>query len=279
MQIRDRPHLALSLGETLENDNVPETPVALEGTGPWPSRRKCLLTRASCSHTTPNRTRSSCVLLPDCDRRQHSVESEKSSSRSRRCTRYPHRSTHDDRRRPLDPAGRSRWRRLLGDDLAPDHVVGRLRHHLSLQARPWSYAVDSRRSSWRRRRMVRLGARAGRLRHAVSRMTEHPQRVACQPTVVGTIAVAAATAPVAALVNELLEGAAQCLMDAGSDGAAAPRERSGERPVNHGHGQRPPDRRASHLCLGRTGLHHKPLNVSRLEHVIKVALAYRGREA
>jgi hypothetical protein len=54
---------------------------------------------------------------------------------------------------------------------------------------------------WRRRRTERLGARAGRLRQAVSRMTEHPERVAAEPTVAGKIAVAAANAAVAVLVN------------------------------------------------------------------------------
>jgi hypothetical protein len=79
---------------------------------------------------------------------------------------------------------------------------------------------------WRRRRTERLGARAGRLRQAVSRMTEHPERVAAEPTVAGKIAVAAANAAVAVLVKKLLEGVAQRLMDAGSDRAAAPRARS-----------------------------------------------------
>jgi hypothetical protein len=58
---------------------------------------------------------------------------------------------------------------------------------------------------WRRRRRERLGARAGRFRQAVSRMTEHPERVATEPTVAGKIATAAANAAVAALVKKLLE--------------------------------------------------------------------------
>jgi hypothetical protein len=72
---------------------------------------------------------------------------------------------------------------------------------------------------WRRRRTERLGARAGRLRHAISRMTEHPERVAAEPTVPGKIAIAAANAAVAVLVKKLLESAAQRLMEAGSDRA------------------------------------------------------------
>jgi hypothetical protein len=80
---------------------------------------------------------------------------------------------------------------------------------------------------WRRRRTERLGARAGRLRQAISRMTEHPDRVAAEPTMAGKIAIAAANAAVAVLVKKLLEGVAQRVMDAGSDGTPRLEARSG----------------------------------------------------
>jgi hypothetical protein len=79
---------------------------------------------------------------------------------------------------------------------------------------------------WHRRRTERLGARAGRLRQAISRMTEHPERVAAEPTTTGKIALAAANAAVATLVKKLLEVAVQRLMDAGSDRRPAPEARS-----------------------------------------------------
>jgi hypothetical protein len=70
---------------------------------------------------------------------------------------------------------------------------------------------------WQHRRSERLGARAGRLRHAVSRMTEHPERVAAEPTVAGKIATAAASAAIAALVKKILERALEWVMEAGAD--------------------------------------------------------------
>jgi hypothetical protein len=66
---------------------------------------------------------------------------------------------------------------------------------------------------WRRRRREQLGARASRLRQAVSRMTEHPERVAAEPTVAGKIATAAANAAVAALVKKLLERAVEWVIE------------------------------------------------------------------
>jgi hypothetical protein len=73
---------------------------------------------------------------------------------------------------------------------------------------------------WRRRRRDRLSAQAGRLRRAVSRMTEHPERVAAEPTIPARIATAAANAAVAALVKKALERAVESLMSAGADGTA-----------------------------------------------------------
>ena len=70
---------------------------------------------------------------------------------------------------------------------------------------------------WRHRRRARLTAQAGRLRHAISRMTEHPERVTAEPTMAGKIVTAAANAAVAALVKKLLERAVQRLLDERED--------------------------------------------------------------
>jgi hypothetical protein len=58
---------------------------------------------------------------------------------------------------------------------------------------------------WRQHRRQRLTAQAGRLRHAISRMTEYPERIAAEPTIPGKIIAAAASAAAAALVKKLLE--------------------------------------------------------------------------
>jgi hypothetical protein len=58
---------------------------------------------------------------------------------------------------------------------------------------------------WRARRRQRLAARAGRLRLAVSRLIEHPERVASEPTMAAKIITAAANAAVAALIKKTLE--------------------------------------------------------------------------
>jgi hypothetical protein len=65
---------------------------------------------------------------------------------------------------------------------------------------------------WRQRRRARVSAQAGRLRHAIARMTEHPERVAAAPTMAGKVVTAAASAAVAALVKKLLERAVQRLL-------------------------------------------------------------------
>jgi hypothetical protein len=57
----------------------------------------------------------------------------------------------------------------------------------------------------RRRRRARPTAKTGRFYHALSRMTEHPARVATEPTIPAKIATAAASAAVAALVKKVLE--------------------------------------------------------------------------
>ena len=65
----------------------------------------------------------------------------------------------------------------------------------------------------RQRRRSRLTARAGRLRHALARMTEHPERVAAEPTIPGKIVAAAASAAAAALVKKLLERGVQRVLE------------------------------------------------------------------
>jgi hypothetical protein len=57
-------------------------------------------------------------------------------------------------------------------------------------------------SVWHRRRRRRLSAPADRLREGISRMTEHPERVAAAPTMAGKILTAAASATVASLVRK-----------------------------------------------------------------------------
>ena len=67
-------------------------------------------------------------------------------------------------------------------------------------------------SVWRQRRRQRVTAQAGRLRHAIARMTEHPERVAAEPTIPGKIIAAAASAAAAALVKKLLERGVERLL-------------------------------------------------------------------
>jgi hypothetical protein len=65
---------------------------------------------------------------------------------------------------------------------------------------------------WRRRERRRLPAQAGRLRQAMARMIEQPERVAAEPTMAGKIVTAAASAAVASLVKKLLEQGVQRAM-------------------------------------------------------------------
>jgi hypothetical protein len=78
----------------------------------------------------------------------------------------------------------------------------------------------------RRRRRDGVGARAGRLRHAVARMTAHPERVASEPTVAGKIAVAAASAAVAALIKKFLERGVEKLLETNNAERPAPVSRA-----------------------------------------------------
>jgi len=75
---------------------------------------------------------------------------------------------------------------------------------------------------WRRRHRERVRARAGRLSQAIARMTEHPERVASEPTIPAKIATAAASAAVAALVKKLLERGVTALANGRPDRAAIP---------------------------------------------------------
>jgi len=75
---------------------------------------------------------------------------------------------------------------------------------------------------WRRQRRQRLGARARRLREALYRMTESPERVATEPSVAVKIAVAAANAAVAMLVKRGLERGVRHLMEARAERARRP---------------------------------------------------------
>ena len=65
----------------------------------------------------------------------------------------------------------------------------------------------------RQRRRQRVTAQAGRLRQAISRMTEHPERVAAEPTIPGKIIAAALSAAAAALVKKLLERGVDRLLE------------------------------------------------------------------
>jgi hypothetical protein len=70
---------------------------------------------------------------------------------------------------------------------------------------------------WRQRRQRRreqLVDQAGRLRHAVARMIERPERVAAEPTIAGKIIVAAANAALASLIKKGLERALDRALDA-----------------------------------------------------------------
>ena len=79
--------------------------------------------------------------------------------------------------------------------------------------------------AWRHRRRARLTGQAGQLRQAISRMTEHPERVAAEPTMAGKVVTAAASAAVASLVKKLLERGVQRLLDQQPADAVASRAR------------------------------------------------------
>jgi hypothetical protein len=87
---------------------------------------------------------------------------------------------------------------------------------------------------WRRRRGERVRARAGRLSQAIARMTEHPERVAAEPTIPAKILTAAASAAVAALVKKLLERGVTALASGRPDRAATLPANADSAPVGRG---------------------------------------------
>ena len=122
-------------------------------------------------------------------------------------------------RTPADQTPRARAE-TLGSEIAVvrdelDRLVAELdrrRHN----------AFDVRRQLGRHAFGLTLTGLAGRLRQAVVRMTEHPERVAAEPTMAGKIVTAAASAAVAALVKKLLESATRHLLDEGPGVIGAP---------------------------------------------------------
>jgi hypothetical protein len=73
---------------------------------------------------------------------------------------------------------------------------------------------------WRARRRERLTSQADRLRRAMTRMIDRPERVAAEPTVPAKIVTAAANAAVATLIKKALDRAVQHAMDSGRDHSA-----------------------------------------------------------
>ena len=68
--------------------------------------------------------------------------------------------------------------------------------------------------TWRARRRDRLTAKTSRLRQAVSRMIDQPERVAAEPTALSKILTAAANAVIATALKKILERALHHLIDA-----------------------------------------------------------------
>jgi hypothetical protein len=73
---------------------------------------------------------------------------------------------------------------------------------------------------WRARRRERLTSQADRLRRAMTRMMDRPERVAAEPTVPAKIVTAATNAAVATLIKKVLDRAVQHAMDSGRDHSA-----------------------------------------------------------
>ncbi len=66
---------------------------------------------------------------------------------------------------------------------------------------------------WRHRRRQRLGARVGRMQHAVSRMIDRPDRVAAEPTVTMKVLTAVANAVVATVIKKVLGAGVHKVME------------------------------------------------------------------
>lgn len=90
-------------------------------------------------------------------------------------------------------------------------------------------------SVWRRRRRSQATVRMGRLREAISRMVDRPDRVGAEPGIPAKILTAAANAAVAAAIKKVLERSLQRVMssqtsqdhDADRSAAAERRGRDG----------------------------------------------------
>jgi hypothetical protein len=78
---------------------------------------------------------------------------------------------------------------------------------------------------WRARRRDRLLSRAARLREAVGRMIDQPDRVAAEQRVPGKIVTAAATAAAATIINRILGRAVEAFIDRYREAASTGAER------------------------------------------------------
>jgi hypothetical protein len=85
---------------------------------------------------------------------------------------------------------------------------------------------------WRAQRRAGAPAQAGRLREAVSRTIDKPERVAAAPTIPGKILTAAATAAVATLVKKWLERALHTAMERRSAASDTARPAAARRPAS-----------------------------------------------
>jgi hypothetical protein len=85
--------------------------------------------------------------------------------------------------------------------------------------------------TWRAQSRARLPSRAGRLREAVSRMIDKPERVAAEPTIPGKILTAAAAAAVATLVKKGLERAVHAALEWRSATSDTVRSAAARRPA------------------------------------------------
>jgi hypothetical protein len=93
------------------------------------------------------------------------------------------------------------------------HVVGMTLTGAGLLASAAGFAWLS---VWRSRRGSQATARMGRLREAVSRMVDRPDRVAAEPGIPARILTAAATAAVATAIKKVLERSLQGVMSSRS---------------------------------------------------------------
>ncbi len=80
---------------------------------------------------------------------------------------------------------------------------------------------------WRARRRDRLASKADRLRQALSRIIDQPERVAAEPTVPAKIMTAAPNTAVAVIIKKVLERGAAHLMDGQRRGDDTPFQHRG----------------------------------------------------